>query len=207
MSPRPPLHHPSEDALLAYAGGQADAHLRLLVEVHLEACEACAAEAGALAEPGGALLRALAPASVPSDLFARIQAALPAQASGDGSLPPSVARLLPAAPARRWRGVLKRGIRYLELLEGAGRNSALYLLHLQDGAAFPDHAHAGLEEAVLLAGGARDGATDLEPGDWHAMAPGTRHAPRARAGEDCWLLVRVEGGLAFRGWRGLVSSR
>lgn len=207
MTPAPPRHHPSPEALLAYAGGQSDPHLRLLVEVHLEACDACAREAGAWAEPGGALLQALAPAPVPADLFARIQAALPRGEAADAGLPAAVARLLPPAPRRRWRGVLRRGIRFLELLEVAGRDSALYLLHLRDGAAFPDHAHAGLEQAVILAGGARDGAVQLEPGDWHAMAPGSRHAPRAQAGEDCWLLVRVEGRLAFRGWRGLLAGR
>lgn len=202
-----PRRHPSPETLLACAGGQADPQLRLLVEAHLEACDGCAREAGAWAEPGGALLRSLAPAPVPADLFARIQASLPRREGEDAGLPAAVARLLPPAADRRWRGVLRQGIRFLELLEGAGRESALYLLHLRDGAAFPEHAHAGLEEAVILSGGARDGAVELEPGDWHALAPGSRHAPRAKPGEDCWLLVRVEGGLAFRGWRRLLPGR
>jgi putative transcriptional regulator len=204
MSARPPRHHPSQNALLGYANGQADPALRLLVEAHLDACDACAREAGALAQPGGALLAALAPESVPASLFARIQAALPARGEEAPPLPPAVARVLPPAPT--WRGVLKRGIRFMQILDAEAGGALVYLLHLQDGAAFPHHGHAGAEDAVLLAGGALDGDLELEGGDWRHMAPGTAHAPRARPGEDCWLLVRLEGGVAFSGWRGLLPG-
>ncbi|MFN8012736.1 MAG: cupin domain-containing protein [Holophagaceae bacterium] len=206
MSPRPPRHHPSADALLAFAGGQADPALRLLVEAHLEACDACAAETGSLGQPGGAFLASLPPAPVPADLFARILAGLPSRGGVDEAYPSAVSRLLPPPPARRWRGVLKRGIRFLELLDASTARASLYLLHLRDGAAFPHHRHPGLEDAVILAGGAVDGALDLEPGDWRHMDPGSAHAPRAKPGEDCWFLVRVEGGVAFQGWRRLVPG-
>lgn len=203
---RAPRHHPSADALLAYGTGQADAALRLLVEAHLDCCDACAGETGALAEPGGALLAALAPEAVPPGLFARIQAALPRPGAADPTLPAAVARLLPPAEPRAWRGVLKRGIRFLRLMEGQVQGAAVYLLHLQAGAAFPHHAHEGMEDAVLLAGGAVDGVLELEAGDWRHMEPGSEHAPHARPDEDCWFLVRLEGGVAFSGWRGLLAE-
>jgi putative transcriptional regulator len=203
---RAPKHHPSPDALLAYAAGQADPALRLLVEAHLEACDACGAETGAFSEPGGALLRSLGSEPVPGELFARVLAALPAQDIQDLSVPAPVSRLLPPSGKREWRGVLKRGIRFLQLMEDQTRGTLVYLLHLQNGAAFPHHAHDGMEDAVLLAGGATDGELDLDAGDWRHMEPGTDHAPRAKAGEDCWFLVRLEGGVAFSGWRGFLPT-
>lgn len=210
MSPRAPRHHPSPDALLAYAVGGADAALRVLVDVHLEACEACAREAGTLAEPGGSFLAGLRPEPVPDDLFRRIQAALPGPSAAvpeaDLPLPAAVARLLPPPESRSWRGVLGRGLRVLSLLEAPSQGIALLLVRLQAGAAFPEHTHAGLEDTLLLAGGAVDGNLDLEAGDWRRMEAASRHAPRARPGEDCWILVRVEGGVAFRGWRRLFAS-
>lgn len=201
-----PRHHPSADALLAYGTGQADAALRLLVEAHLDCCDACAGEAGALAEPGGAILAALAPEAVPEDLFLRIRAVLPVLPAEDLPLPASVSRLLPPPDQRVWRGVLKRGIRFLQVMEGTAQGAAVYLLHLQAGAAFPHHAHAGMEDAVLLAGGAVDGVLELEAGDWRHMEPGSEHAPQARADEDCWFLVRLESGVEFSGWRGMLPG-
>ncbi len=203
---RAPRHHPSADALLAYGTGQADAALRLLVEAHLDFCDACAGETGALAEPGGAILAALAPEAVPEDLFLRIRAALPGPAAETLPLPPAVSRLLPPPDQRVWRGVLKRGIRFLQVLEGQVQGAAVYLLHLQSGAVFPHHAHEGMEDAVLLAGGAVDGVLELEAGDWRHMEPGSEHAPQARPDEECWLLVRLEGSVAFSGWRGLLAE-
>lgn len=199
---RAPQHHPSGDALLAHASGQGDAALRLLVEVHLETCDVCAGLSGDLAGPGGTMLSEAVPEPVPPALFARIQAALPPPGPAeDLPIPAAVSRLLPPPPERSWRGVLKGGIRFLSLLEGELAGTTLHLLHLPAGAAFPHHGHQGLEDAVLLAGGAVDAGVDLEPGDWRHMETGMEHSPQARPGEDCWFLIRLEGSVAFTGWR------
>jgi putative transcriptional regulator len=73
------------------------------------------------------------------------------------------------------------------------------------GKPFPEHRHGGVEEVVVLEGGFEDGDERLEAGDWFSKQEGTRHAPRALEGEDCWLVVRTEAEIRFKGWRGVIQ--
>ena len=160
-----------------------------------------------LTEPGGSLLKELPPVAPSEALFGRILAQLPEPAARPAyTIPASVRALLPREPEKAWRGVLKSGVRFLELVAAEAHGVKLYLVHLRAGAAFPHHAHGGLEEAVILAGGAQDGAEVLEAGDWRVYPPGSDHQPKALPDEDCWLLVRLEEGLQLSGWRGLLQK-
>ena len=56
-----PAHHPSEELLLAYAGGGADEATSLIVAAHLVYCAACRRRSRELEALGGSLLQELAP--------------------------------------------------------------------------------------------------------------------------------------------------
>ncbi len=201
-----PHQHPPESHLLAFAAGQGELSLRILVECHLASCPACLAQVLDLAEVGGRMLGAMPAAPVPTDLFAKVigqiaREALPVPVGLP--VPEAIARLLPQKPD--WSGILLRGFRFIKLVEEAPREAALYLVHLTAGTVFPGHRHRGLEESVILAGGLEDGSTRLEAGDWATAEAATCHAPRALPDEDCWLVARMEHGIRFTGWRGLAQ--
>src|SRR6187549_56613 len=56
-----PAHHPSEELLLAYAGGGADEATSLIVATHLAYCAACRLQSRTMDALGGSLLQDLSP--------------------------------------------------------------------------------------------------------------------------------------------------
>ncbi|HEU4952656.1 MAG TPA: cupin domain-containing protein [Holophagaceae bacterium] len=211
MSPAP--RHPSEDALLALASGEADGPLVLLLEAHLQRCDDCAGRMRALSLAGGALLEAVPPEPVSPDAFDRLWArveALPAPAAmpqGLPDLPPALAARAAAARPWRWSRLFTRGMDNLKLMLDPRTGASLYLIRLHPGGGFPRHRHRGGEDALILAGGCQDGAQTLEAGDWMSYPAGSVHAPVGDPEEGCWILTRVEQDeVAFRGWRGLLQG-
>ena len=218
---RMPLHHPDGDRLLAYVTGHSDPSLRLILEAHLGSCDTCAGEVAELSQAGGACLRETsldAPGNL-EPLFARIEAKVAEGETLNTShffkatgitlpLPTSLSGLLPRPGHLRWRSIFRTGVRDATLLEDKARDTGLYLVHLKAGCAFPEHGHGGLEQALILAGGARDGGEQLEALDYREYHPGSVHQPEALPDEDCWLLTRLEGGtLHFSGWRGWLQRK
>jgi putative transcriptional regulator len=204
MSPR---LHPLETRLLDHAAGCGDPAASALMDCHLALCDACAARVADLSGPGGRFLAAQSPLPVPPELFARIQDRI-SRVPPVPAAPPCISALAPCLPAdlaKGWRGALTRGFRFLDLAVDLPKGVSLYLVHMAAGAPFPEHRHQGLEEMVILAGGLSDGNSRMEAGDWRGLEEGTRHAPRALAGEDCWLVARMEGEIRFTGWRGLIQ--
>lgn len=206
------LRHPSEDALLSLASGEADGPLRLLLDTHLQQCDACAGRMRDLSLAGGAFLAALASGPLPEGSFDRLWAkveALEPPARGPQALPhlpPAIAAQVSAAKPWRWSRLFTRGMENLRLLLDPRTGSALYLIHLRPGGGFPLHRHRGGEDALILAGGCQDGALSLEAGDWISYPAGSTHAPVGDP-EGCWILSRVEGDeVAFQGWRGALQS-
>ena len=204
-----PHSHPSESHLLAYVTGDAEPQLRALLDCHLDLCGTCSAMVGQLSAPGGQWLAHLQPAEVPGDLFDRVMGRIQGQtppAEVDLALPPAVRSLLPSHSRPDWKGILKQGFRFVQLMKEAPGGFGLYLVHLSAGTRFPLHRHGGLEEAVILAGGLADGEQRLEAGDWSTAEAGSAHAPCALKDEDCWLVARMEGGIHFSGWRGWLQT-
>ncbi len=204
-----PRSHPAESHLLAYVTGDAEPQLRALLECHLGLCDTCSTAIARLSAPGGNWLAQVQPVAVPEDLFERVMGRLQAQApfaGVDPTLPPAVQSLLPTHARPDWKGILKQGFRFVELMKEAPGGFGLYLVHLSAGTRFPLHRHGGLEEAVILAGGLADGEQRLEAGDWSTSEAGSAHAPRALKDEDCWLVARMEGGIHFSGWRGWLQA-
>lgn len=204
-----PHSHPSESHLIAYVTGDAEPQLRALLECHLGLCDTCSTAIALLSAPGGQWLVQTPPAEVPGDLFDRVMGRIQAQAPPaevDPALPSAVRSLLPSQARPDWKGILKQGFRFVELMKEAPGGFGLYLVHLSAGTRFPLHRHGGLEEAVILAGGLADGEQRLEAGDWSTSEAGSAHAPRALKDEDCWLVARMEGGIHFSGWRGWLQT-
>lgn len=216
---RAPVGHPAAELLLGHVSGHAARHLRVVLEAHLELCEACREEVRRLAEPGGELLRRAAPTDPPPALWGRLTARLEAPAPPvPASLPlpraawaelgeepaPGVARALGAGELR-WRRALLGGGRIALVDRDSASGSSLYLGEMGGGQRFPRHLHLGTEHVILLAGGYDDEVGSYQLGDFASYAPGTEHAPETLDGEACWILFQLEGGVRFRGWRGLVQ--
>ncbi|PTL84547.1 cupin domain-containing protein [Vitiosangium sp. GDMCC 1.1324] len=205
-----PVNHPQSERLLAYATGAADVPLRLLVEAHLSFCPDCARQVGRLGAPGGAVLEAMPEEPVPVSLFDRIWEEAshhePPRPVAGLPLPPSLLAELPPPERWCWHSALSRGHRMVRLLRDEPGRSELYLVHMEAGARFPRHAHRGVEEALVLAGGVWDRGRFLEQGDWRSAPAGSRHELTADPVEGCWTLVREEhGSVRFSGWRGMVQ--
>ncbi|QRN96618.1 cupin domain-containing protein [Archangium violaceum] len=205
-----PANHPPTERLLAYATGAVDVPMRLLVETHLSFCARCAREVGRLGEPGGTLLEAVPEEPVPEDLFGRIWAEAgrheqPRRVEGL-PLPPGLLAELPPPERWHWHPVPGGGCRMARLVKDVSGGSGLYLIQMNPGARFPRHAHLGVEEGLVVAGGAWDRGRFLEEGDWGSAPAGSRHEVIADAKEGCWTLVREErDAVRLSGWWGVLQ--
>lgn len=213
-----PKHHPDEDLLLDFAGGQLDAAQRVLLEAHFAFCPPCTESVGALTDLGGRALAAVAGPAPPPKVWERIASRL--QLASDDPLaglpmPPAARHELPplAGPLRWNRLPLTGGGRLASLWTDAGPGPApnpahradLLVVQFPPGRRFPYHRHLGGEEVTVLAGGYRDLLGPFDAGDFGAYPPGSEHGPVTDDDEPCWILTRVAGGVRFTGWRGLLQ--
>lgn len=208
---RAPLSHPGEETLAAAVSGQLDRPHHLVIMAHLEQCARCREIQAGLAAPGGELLAGIsAEEAPPAALWRSIEAAL--------DLPLANARLDPALPipaairaeldgvARpHWWSRLLNGGRIAILLRDPVSRSQLCLGEMQGGRRFPRHLHVGSEQSAVLAGGYADERGTFEAGDYVEYERDSEHGPDTLEGDPCWILFRLEGGVRFRGWRGVVQ--
>jgi putative transcriptional regulator len=196
-------HHPSEELLLAYAGGAADEATSLIVATHLAYCPACRGQSQTFEALGGTLLQELSP--VPMARGALDAALLkldgikpfarPARpVSKDGT--PGVLRAYLGGDLAdaRWHQVGPR-LSYVPLFRRGA--VAARLLRGVGGSETGVHRHAGLEYTLVLKGGFRDETGRYAPGDLQVMAGDQRHNPVADPGEDCINLAVTTGPLRF----------
>jgi putative transcriptional regulator len=204
-------HHPDETLLLAYAAGQLDPAMRLLVAVHLHFCAPCRADAALGAAAGGALLEQTQPVSLAADALARaltrldrVDAPNPSVISNDNtplSLRAFMGRDLSAVG---WRP-MGPNLGYVTLYRGGGLT--LRLLRGSPGSDVGAHSHRGQEYTLVLKGGYRDETGAYGPGDFQAASSDVTHNPVADPGEDCINLAVTTGGLRFQGLgRNLVAK-
>jgi anti-sigma factor ChrR (cupin superfamily) len=123
---------------------------------------------------------------------------------GPYHLPQDILDRLP--PESQWRWVNgAQGRRRAELLQDPQRGQRLILAFSPTGARARPHRHLGSESILVLAGRMNDKGLALAAGDWVHHGQGTVHAPEIRD-EDCWCLIREEGGTEASGplgWLGL----
>ncbi|BDU71845.1 cupin domain-containing protein [Mesoterricola silvestris] len=123
---------------------------------------------------------------------------------GPYHLPPDILHRLP--PEDQWRWVDgAQGRRRAELLKDPQRDLSLVLAYSPTGARAEAHRHLGSESILVLAGRMDDQGQSLAVGDWVHHAPGSVHAPEIRD-EDCWCLIREEGGTEATGPLGWFRS-
>jgi quercetin dioxygenase-like cupin family protein len=82
--------------------------------------------------------------------------------------------LLNKATEREWKATDYPGIErsLFRNNESGGRSS---LVRLRKGARFPQHAHHGTEEVVVLSGRVTIGAAEMDAGDYLFTTPGEEH--------------------------------
>lgn len=173
--PQGPQHHPEEEAWRALEPG-GDPLTALLLRVHLGHCGTCRGIHG----PGQAL------------------------ASGDHPLA-ALRPLLPPEDQWAWTRHGLGGAQVARLMKDPATGATLSLARMPGGRTMPVHGHRGPELSLVLSGALQDGPAHLRPGDWIAHGPDHQHGPTADQGSDCWTLVRLEGGVQFRGWRSLLG--
>ena len=196
-------HHPDDDLLLAYAAGNLDMAMSLLLATHVTFCGRCRARAAAAEQVGGTLLERLAPAPLSPDALDRKLARLARQegptappASNDNTPLPLRDFLGRDLSSLRWRRLgprlgyvtlMRRGPLTMRLLRGA------------PGTDTGSHSHQGMEYTLVLRGGYRDETGQYGPGDFQTASGDMNHNPVANLDGDCINLAVTTAPLHFDG--------
>ncbi|MDX2142529.1 MAG: ChrR family anti-sigma-E factor [Rhodospirillaceae bacterium] len=206
-------HHPSEDALLAYAAGTLDEATSVLIATHLSLCPACRATMRAAEEIGGELMETIRPAvSVATsvdDILKWVEHD-PVTLHRDvrhgparNGRPANRADTLLPEPLRsyvegdldslkwQWMGP---GVRYVRIF-GDEDGAKVGLMKIASGTRMPNHGHAGEEFTMVLAGGYRDAMGSYRRGDVEVADSDVVHQPVADNDGDCICLVVTRGAL------------
>ncbi len=207
-------HHVSDDLIVAYAAGELDEAVSLLVATHMALCPACRRALEAAEALGGAMLEQAPEAGVSeAELEAvldRIARATPGSGPEPAPAPaaaePGRACSLPR-PLRdyvggdlgelRWRS-LGGGVKHLPVDTGASRAKAR-LMHIPAGAAVSYHGHRGLELTLVLTGSFHDQGAWFRRGDVEEADASVEHQPVAGPGEPCICLAVTDAPLRLRG--------
>ncbi len=203
MSPR---HHPSQALLMDLAAGTLEPGQRLVVGVHVGACEACRREVALAEAVGGALLEDLDPAPMAPDALALALARIERPEAPAPAAPPRRAEgiVVPgevteaAARRRRW---VAPGV-WVAPVIGGPKGKRSYLLRVAAGMAVPLHGHRGAEMVCVLKGAYADGDAVHGEGDFALNDETHVHRPRVADDGECVCLIAVQGDLIARDWIG-----
>jgi putative transcriptional regulator len=208
------LHHPSEDALLAYAAGTLDEPTSVLVATHLALCPKCRASIATAEAVGGELMESLTPAPAvkvsAGDVLALIDAKteLRSDVRVERAANTNTADTLLPQPLRtyvqggldsvnwRWMGP---GVRYARILEDES-GAKVGLMRIASGTRMPHHGHSDDEYTMVLAGGYTDAFGSYRRGDVETADTDTLHQPVADDDGDCICLVVTRGDLKPTGF-------
>lgn len=209
VSARQPATHPDEEILIAFASGQLDLAYRVVLEAHLSFCSECAQHLAWMQAPGGVLLGQQQPVPPPPELWDRLTARLPAASAVDelasSPLPrAALTELPPRERPRSWFKMPLSSMRSTRLWADQERRVELHMVSFNAGERFPNHIHLGHEQVVVLAGGYSDPEGHFVAGDFAPYAAGSSHSPMVDHDEPCWIVTRIEKGVRFTGWRGLL---
>jgi putative transcriptional regulator len=211
-------HHPSVELTLDYASGVASEGVALALATHAALCPACRAQIAELEAVGGALLDAMEPDPVESDLLAATLARLderevaqprPAMDNIDAAtrrqLPAPLLRYVRASLSTlRWRSV---GWMFHEVrLPLADKRIKVSLMRLRAGSLMPKHTHRGHEYTLVLAGGYQDATGAYGPGDFDVKDTADYHQPVVDEDEECLCLVVLDAPVKLTGTVGRLVN-
>ncbi len=209
------LHHPSEDALLAYAAGTLDEPTSVLVATHLALCPQCRATVQAAEAIGGELMDAMRP-TVPvsvtaDDLLLMIAGNKPSIETtkvrsdirfdpaansnmADPLLPQPLRAYVPGGvESLKWQW-MGPGVRYARILNDKS-GAKVGLMRIASGTRMPHHGHEDEEFTMVLSGSYRDSFGIYRRGDVETANTEIQHQPVAEDQGDCICLVVTRGEL------------
>ena len=202
-------HHIAEELVVAYAAGELDEAVSLLVATHMALCPDCRRALASAESLGGAALEAAPEATVGDAaldaVMARIQAA--EQEAPAPRAEPERRKVILPRPLRdyaggdagelRWKS-LGGGVKHLPVATGRSEAKAR-LLHIAPSVGVPDHGHRGMELTLVLAGSFYDRGAWFRRGDVEEADATVEHQPVAGPEEPCICLAVTDAPLRFRG--------
>ncbi len=202
-------HHISDELIVAYAAGELDEAVSLLVATHMALCPDCRRALASAESLGGAALEAAPEAEVGEDALEGVMARIldAGQEAPPAPRPAPRKRVVLPQPLRdyvggdvdglRWKS-LGGGVKHLPVATG-GSQAKARLLHIAPSVAVPDHGHRGLELTMVLAGSFYDDGAWFRRGDVEEADATVEHQPVAGPEEACICLSVTDAPLRFRG--------
>jgi putative transcriptional regulator len=185
--------HPAPETLVEYASGTLKTGARLVLGLHLQACEACRGEVARLEAIGGALLAAEPEASLAPDALDRALASL------ERADRPEAKRMTLADMGKGFWAPIGKGAALKPLPKVADPGERLFLIRAEPGCSMPEHGHTGMERLVVITGAFEDAQGRYGEGDLVERGPADRHQPLACGGETCLCLSASEGPIKLSG--------
>jgi putative transcriptional regulator len=209
------LHHPAEEALLAYAAGTLDDAASIMVASHMSLCPHCRKLAKTAEAVGGGLMDTLQPTEKVQtsleDIFNLLTTEQAVQRSeirveraansnqADPLLPRPLRDYVPGGvDALKWQW-MGPGVRYARITS-SGDGAKVGLMRIASGTRMPHHSHADEEFTMVLAGGYRDAYGSYRRGDVETAGTDISHQPIADNDGDCICLVVTRGDLRPTGF-------
>lgn len=205
-------HHLDDASLLAYASGTMPKGMALLVDCHIDRCEACLENVRSAEAIGGQLLDSIEPVSVEVGAFELLLSRLVSENNDQARTTPEIIALASAevpAPLARLVGTdldkiawkkMGGGVQQFDLaLGGIG---AARLLRIQPGASVPQHTHTGNELTMILRGSYSDEVGRFRVGDVADLDDRINHQPIVDTHQECICLIATDAPLKFTGLMG-----
>lgn len=195
-------HRPSDETLAAFAAGQLDEGLAVVVACHIEADRQSRQRLRELQAVQGALLDSVEPVAMASAPLTAREVPQDTPASDPiGSTPeagmPQVLRPYGLGP---WRPI---GIRIaMRRVEVPGSGARLFMLRAGPGISLPHHKHTGFEWTTILAGAYEHEYGRYAAGDFDEADSEHEHTPRVDPVEGCTCIAAMTGSVRLQGWLG-----
>lgn len=206
-------HHPTVETLTELANGRLDASRTIVVEAHLECCDACRSQLRIMREVGGALLAEAGPVPMSHGALDQALKQIAAIEMVGEQLELDAGRdergriedgefELPAAIRQHRLGKWKwigPGIHRRMIDIGDDESARVFLLRAAPGTRMPDHSHTGTELTLVLSGAFKHCGGHFGPGDFDDADESVEHQPVVEQGEVCICLVAMQGNLKLSG--------
>ncbi|HEV7257256.1 MAG TPA: ChrR family anti-sigma-E factor [Bosea sp. (in: a-proteobacteria)] len=196
------VHRPSDETLAAFAAGQLDEGLALVVACHIEADPESRQRVREFESMQGALLDTVEPVAMVTELqdpgAHDLTDARPARID----VPPDTAmpRVLRPYGLGPWRPI---GIRVaMRRVAVPGAAARVFMLRAGPGIALPHHRHSGFEWSTILSGAYEHEYGRYAAGDFDEADAEHEHSPRVDPIEGCTCIVALTGNVLFQGWLG-----